>query len=75
MNEQPFSTASRQACGTLAVDEAVVDKIAKIVDKQKKETRQTVYKMHVKPHLVSRGQSYHNFPNVRSSNVRIDVHV
>ena len=56
MNEQPFSTAGRQACGTLAIDEALVDRIVSIVDQQKKENRQTVYKMHVKPHLVSNRQ-------------------
>ena len=56
MNEQPFSTAGRQACGTLAIDEALVDRIVSIVDQQKKENRQTVYKMHVKPHLVSSAQ-------------------
>ena len=53
MNEQPFSSAARQPCGTLAVDESIVAEIAKVVDEQKREsTRQTVYKIHVKPHLV-----------------------
>ncbi len=53
MNEQPFSSAARQPCGTLALDESIVTEIAKVVDEQKRvSTRQTVYKIHVKPHLV-----------------------
>ena len=53
INNQPFSTASRQPCGTVAVDENVVAEIARLVDEHRaNETRQTVHKMHVKPHLL-----------------------
>jgi hypothetical protein len=49
INEQPFSSASRQPCGTLSVDESLVDEISKVVDENKKrESRQTLHKMHIR---------------------------
>jgi hypothetical protein len=31
INSQPFSSASRQPCGTVAIDEIVVEEVAKLV--------------------------------------------
>ena len=53
IKNQPFSNVARQPCGTLAIDETIVADIVKLVEEHKvAETRQTVHKMHVKPHLL-----------------------
>ena len=54
IRDQPFSTASRQPCGTLTLDESVVSAIEKEVEMQIKSDTALKKKvvMQLKPHLI-----------------------
>jgi len=52
MAKQPFSSAARQSCGTLALDESIVLKIEQLVEKVSTKATILIFKEFDHPLLV-----------------------